>query len=428
MILSKEQIPEPKAKDSEKSFDLDGEEFAAGHTRSAPSYWFRLFSVFCLFGMANPLLVLILVDNPSIVTIAFLALIATIPAAYFAANYITQPIRAVAIRLSAKSYGANADAEADADQLNPPAESSDSQSFRLKGLRRKEGSHYRQHLMMMPLPRELQAIEKMARAGRFSDIAMKSVTKDLFRHLSHQLKSPMALLRAHAQSAKQKIALNDLGATNDCVESISRVSMDVANLVEQLLSLAYVEGLEEGGITLKPVNLSQALTRMLRTRAVVGLDKEVEVKSAVEAGLWVLGESQLLVEMVACLVDNSIRYSPQGSVVKVEADRLSAVKTIRIRVTDEGPGVPEQERERVFEAFYGAVGVDQKGITTYGTRRHRAMKDGKGAVSHGLGLSLVRSIAKLHGANVQLEDGPDGLGLCVRILLSACDPPSLEVD
>ena len=152
----------------------------------------------------------------------------------------------------------------------------------------------------------------------------------------------------------------------------------------------------------------------------------MRIEHYVEAGLWVKGMQPLLQEMVAALFDNALRYGPRGSVVTVEAKRLPSKLAIVVTVTDRGPGIPVHERERVFEPFYGSIGLDANGNMTYGTRRHRALGAGVDKSSHGLGLALVRAVAKLHGATVNLDSGPGGIGLCVRIVLCATSPPERD--
>ena len=128
--------------------------------------------------------------------------------------------------------------------------------------------------------------------------------------------------------------------------------------------------------------------------------------------------------MVSALLDNAIRYSPAGGEVALEAKRVFATKTVLVKVVDQGPGIPPSERENVFDPFYGSTGVNENGAITYGTRRHRVLGEGIAKSSHGLGLSLVRSVAKLHGAQVALETGPNGKGLSVEVLLGGTSPPA----
>lgn len=349
------------------------------------------------------------------VAVSVALMVAVLISAAIATMWLMEPLEELVRRLKAKNYGAELGQQPSGQQISLNDTAVDLVS---KLMLRRAGAKRRR----AELPLEVANIERLARAGRVSEIAMQSVTRDLFRHLSHQLKSPMAILRAHAETARHKLTMGDHGGIEETLSSIEQVTMNVAGLVEQLLSLAYVESLEERGIAAVPVNLSSALSAMIRVRKTLGQARGVAIENAVEAGLWVNGETQLLSEMIASLVDNAVRYSPEGGEVRVEATRIPGTKTVMVRVLDQGPGIPAAERERVFEPFYGSIGTDQHGVMKYGTRRHRVLPDGSVTTSHGLGLALVRSVAKLHGADVSLETGPGGRGLCARVLLSAVEP------
>jgi two-component system sensor histidine kinase TctE len=113
---------------------------------------------------------------------------------------------------------------------------------------------------------------------------------------------------------------------------------------------------------------------------------------ATPGAVSVHGDRVLLRELLSNLVDNALRYTPEGGVITVEVRRDRAGRPV-LAVRDTGPGVPDDERARVFEPFY---------------RGRDAVASGTG-----LGLAIVRTIADAHGAIVTLERNPDGTGLCV---------------
>jgi two-component system sensor histidine kinase TctE len=107
--------------------------------------------------------------------------------------------------------------------------------------------------------------------------------------------------------------------------------------------------------------------------------------------------------MVSNLVDNAIRYSPQRSQVTLA---LAAFRDeALLSVTDQGPGIPEAEREKVFGRFYRILGQG----------------DSEGS---GLGLPIVREICLAHGGRITLKDGEGGRGLCVEVELPRNRRPS----
>lgn len=99
--------------------------------------------------------------------------------------------------------------------------------------------------------------------------------------------------------------------------------------------------------------------------------------------------------MLSNLVDNAIRYSPHGGRVDVSTFALGGEAVVE--VVDDGPGIPEHDRERVFDRFY---------------RREET-----GNAGSGLGLAIVKTVAERHRARVELGDGPGGRGLAVRVTL-----------
>lgn len=348
------------------------------------------------------------------------ALALVLVVSFLIAEHLMMPVYVLKRRLEVKNYGGEAQ-EAEFE----PEVSLESGGFEFAALLAAITNDRNVNVEMV-LPVELADVERLARAGRVTELAMETVRRDLFRHLSHQLKSPLALIRAHAQTIGKSVETHADEAVFDSLKSIEAMSLNMSGLVEQMLSMAWVEGLEEQGVNTHKANLSKAVTELVGFRERVAQDKQMRIEQYVEAGLWVKGMQQLLQEMVACLVDNALRYGPSGSVVTVEARRLPGARAIVVTVTDRGPGIPVHERERVFEPFYGSIGLDANGNMTYGTRRHRALGAGVDKSSHGLGLALVRAVAKLHGATVKLDSGPGGIGLCVRIVLSATPPPELD--
>ena len=105
--------------------------------------------------------------------------------------------------------------------------------------------------------------------------------------------------------------------------------------------------------------------------------------------------------MVTNIIENAVIYNQPGGKVTV---RLSKTTAPTLSVEDNGPGIPEKERELVFERFY------------------RILRDG--AAGSGLGLSIVREIARSHGAKVEVNDGVGGIGTCLTVIFPEPARPS----
>ena len=118
-----------------------------------------------------------------------------------------------------------------------------------------------------------------------------------------------------------------------------------------------------------------------------------------DSAAWVEGNAFLLQEMLANLIDNAIRYTQQGGQVTVRV--AVGPDAVALSVEDNGPGIPELERERVFERFYRVLGTRVEGC--------------------GLGLAIVREIALSHRADVTLAAGAGGQGTIARVAFPRAD-------
>jgi two-component system sensor histidine kinase QseC len=207
---------------------------------------------------------------------------------------------------------------------------------------------------------------------------------------AHELRTPLAALRTQAQVALR--AADDAGRRRALEQVIAGVDR-ATQLVEQLLTLARVdpETSRAGGA---PVNLDSMASEVLAELAPAALGRGTELRLEEPRGEpRTRGDRAMLGVLLRNLADNAIRYTPAGGAVRVAtgADQGHAW----LEVEDNGPGIPEHEREKVFERFYRMLGTGTSGS--------------------GLGLSIVRRIAELHGANLALADGAGGRGLRVRV-------------
>ena len=126
----------------------------------------------------------------------------------------------------------------------------------------------------------------------------------------------------------------------------------------------------------------------------VAAERQLDLGIAAAAPVTIRGDADGLRILLANLVDNAIRYTPPGGMIDV-AVHQGADGAACLRVTDAGPGIPAEDRERVFRRFYRAPGTGTDGS--------------------GLGLAIVKRIADLHGAQVMLGDNPTGSGLAVTV-------------
>jgi len=195
------------------------------------------------------------------------------------------------------------------------------------------------------------------------------------------------------------------------IEALHHSLGSAIRLTNQLLSLSRAEPINGLMLTRQPVDIAaiarDMVVELLPLAGRKGIDLGFE-----GAGLatMVSGHPVLLREMVANLVDNALRYTPDHGVVTVAVDLLGVVAStatashVRVRVIDNGPGIPANCREQVFLRFFRLDGSDHTGS--------------------GLGLSIVREIVLGHGGEIALEDAVPGPGLVVVVSLPLVEVPA----
>lgn len=213
--------------------------------------------------------------------------------------------------------------------------------------------------------------------------------------LTHELKSPLAAIRASAELLEAPLPDAD---RQRFAASIGAQTARLTQMVDKLLALAAVEHRQriERPETVRPQQLLDAAVQDVAARArAAGVEIALQADAAV-AG--VSGDPFLLRQMLVNLLDNAIDFSPRGG--RVEAAVEARGGQVRFHVRDRGPGVPAYAAERIFERFYSLA------------------RPGSGARSSGLGLSFVREVAALHGGEVSVVNR-DGGGAHAEVRLPA---------
>jgi signal transduction histidine kinase len=211
---------------------------------------------------------------------------------------------------------------------------------------------------------------------------------------AHELRTPLAALTAQAQVAMQaRSAAEREHAMAQLATSLRRAT----RLVDQILTLARLD--PEDRPPTGRVDLGGLAEEVCARHGALALEKDIALELNAEP-VTVPGDSDMLRILLRNLVDNAIRYTPVGGQVTVAVTREG------LSVTDSGPGIPVEERARVFNRFHRLAGQDIEGS--------------------GLGLSIVARIAERHGAAISLDSGADGRGLkiSVRFPVSARQAPS----
>ena len=205
---------------------------------------------------------------------------------------------------------------------------------------------------------------------------------------AHQLKTPLAGLRMQADLAQREAT--DAEALKQSLKQIGRSSMRATHTVNQLLALARAEG-SGRPLGVQTCNLAEMAMDVVTNFLPRAMDRHIDLgyegATPDTPGVMLDGNRTLLKEAISNLVDNALNYTPSSAeqpgviTARVIADPFGQV--LVLQVEDTGPGIPEAERELVFQPFYRALGTNVDGS--------------------GLGLSIVREIARQHHAQIQVE-------------------------
>jgi two-component system sensor histidine kinase TctE len=219
---------------------------------------------------------------------------------------------------------------------------------------------------------------------------MQESRRRFFTDAAHQLKTPLAVIQAESElalrEAREERARTHLKRLNGAVRQAGKG-------VQQLLSLARLDADSGHLVKLAPLSLDKVARSVTLDWSPVARARNIDLGFEQEEKVDVTGQRDLLGELCGNLIDNAIRYAGDGSVITVRVTR--AAEGPLLQVIDNGPGIAPQERDAVFERFY----------------RSSATQNVEGS---GLGLSIVREIARVHHARISLDEAPGG-GLIVSV-------------
>lgn len=206
---------------------------------------------------------------------------------------------------------------------------------------------------------------------------------------AHQLRTPLAGLRTYVDVTGR------ISTDERVIALIEKIDCGVdrmTHLVDRLLSLAKAEPKKEKVLD-KRVDLNFIASNSALSFVEAARSKNIDLDfcSCPEAA-WIMGNREALHDLISNLIENAVFYTPSGGSVSV---RVSMNDGVDLIVEDDGPGIPEEERKRVFERFYRILGT--------------------GVAGSGLGLSIVQEVAAAHHAEVHLGAGRQNKGTKVRV-------------
>jgi len=238
----------------------------------------------------------------------------------------------------------------------------------------------------------------------FHDISdlkkVERIRRDFVANVSHELRTPVTVIKGYAETLLSGDLADDPQRRDRFLGIIQNHAERLSSLVRDLLTLSE---LESGEMSMKPqmVQLEDAVKQALLLLGQRGEEKGVAMEWLGMAGPGcVMADRSRLDQVLINLLDNAVKYSPQGGKVTVQAFEEGGM--VRVSVQDTGIGIPAKDLPRLFERFY---------------RVDEARSRDKGGT--GLGLSIVKHIVQAHGGSVQVESAP-GKGSTFSFTLPKC--------
>lgn len=215
--------------------------------------------------------------------------------------------------------------------------------------------------------------------------------------LTHEMKSPLAAIRASAELLEQPLTPPDQARFAAAIQGQSE---RLSRMIERMLALAEIEHRQRLHST-ETIDVAPMLDQVVEDARARLAARRQRIELSAEADLRVVGDAFLLRQAIDNLVDNATEFAPPDSAIELVARRERDGVVVEVR--DRGPGIPDFARERVFERFYSLPRPDGG---------HR---------SSGIGLSFVAQVAELHRGTASLRNRDDG-GACASLRLPITEP------
>jgi signal transduction histidine kinase len=213
-------------------------------------------------------------------------------------------------------------------------------------------------------------------------------------NIAHDLRTPLSRLRQGLEEARAQTG--NQTSYEAAIDAAIAESDQLLATFAALLRIAQIEsGSRKAGF--KTVDLTGVFERVANALQAVAEDQGKDLVSVLEPNVKFHGDGELLLQMAVNLVENAIRHTPPGTRIVLSLANSSGA--IAASIADSGPGIPVEQREKVFEHFY-------------------RLDTSRATAGNGLGLSLVSAAATLHGIGISLHDNKPGL----KVLLSFPGP------
>jgi signal transduction histidine kinase len=222
---------------------------------------------------------------------------------------------------------------------------------------------------------------------------------ELVATVSHEMRRPLTAILGFAQTLRTRWDTLPSQLRGELLERVELNAQAMSHMIGQVLDFSRLQ-LGEFQIELRPIEVEPLVARVLGNLG--GQISSHVVRTRGERDVRVLTEPYAFERILGNLVMNAAKFAPAGTAIEV-GWTTEDEETVRLWVRDEGPGVPESDRERIFDRFY------------------RAERSGSGA---GLGLAVVKELVLLHGGRVWMDSaspGAEGIGAVVSFTLPAAE-------
>lgn len=236
---------------------------------------------------------------------------------------------------------------------------------------------------------DIDAVSGQVNAALDRLSALVEGMKQVSANIAHDLKTPLNRLQMILEAASEKAASQE--DVSDDLSDARAESLQINETFDALLRIAQIEaGARKARFT--DLDISEVVKTIAEVYRDVADDagKTLSVTALPTRDTHVHGDRDLLTQLFANLVENALRYCPDGTAIEMSVARRN--DRVVVTVSDNGPGIPAAEREKVFQRLY-------------------RLDSSRSTSGSGLGLSLVRAIVDLHGATVVLEDRSPGLAV-----------------
>ncbi len=224
---------------------------------------------------------------------------------------------------------------------------------------------------------------------------LESVRRDFVANVSHELRTPLTSIKSFTETLLRDPASEE---AREFLEIVARNVERMEALVNDLTDLSLIE---TGAISLKleTCPVTRPVREAIELLSARAAERDVTIGEDLPGEIAIRADPRLMTQAVVNLLDNAIKWSPEGATVTIGAEVQEG--GVAILVADEGPGIPDAEREQIFQRFHRVPDREEK----------------KGT---GLGLAIVKHLARIQGGTVEVEANPGGGSLFRLVIPIAC--------